>query len=76
MPKLPRLTGKKVCRIAEKLGFIFDHYSGSHAIYKHNDGRVATIPVHSREEIGPGLLNDIIKNDFKLTRKEFETIAR
>ena len=40
-------------------------------IYKHPDGRKTTIPSHGKEEIGPGLLNKIIKHDLKLTREEF-----
>jgi len=40
-------------------------------IYKHPDGRRTTIPHHSGEEIGPGLLNKIIKKDLMITRKEF-----
>ncbi len=71
MPKLPRLTGKELCRIAEKLGFIYSHTKGSHTVYKHADGRKATIPIHSGDEIGPGLLTKIIKQDFGITREEF-----
>ncbi|MEK6826465.1 MAG: type II toxin-antitoxin system HicA family toxin [Nanoarchaeota archaeon] len=41
-------------------------------VYKHPDGRKTTIPHHSREEIGPGLLNKIIKKDLKVTREEFQ----
>jgi len=33
--KLPRLTGKELGKIVEKLGFKFDHQTGSHMIYKH-----------------------------------------
>ncbi len=40
-------------------------------IYKHPDGRKTTIPHHAGEEIGPGLLNKIIKKDFGITREEF-----
>ena len=71
MPKLPRLTGKELSRVAEKLGFIYSHTTGSHAVYKHPDGRKATIPIHSGDEIGPGLLTKIIKQDFGITREEF-----
>ena len=71
MVKLPRLTGKELGKIVEKLGFKFDHQTGSHMIYKHPDGRKTTIPSHGKEEIGPGLLNKIIKHDLKLTREEF-----
>ncbi len=71
MAKLPRLTGKEVAKIVEKLGFIYDHTTGSHMIYKHSDGRKTTIPHHAGEEIGPGLLNKIIKKDLGISREEF-----
>jgi len=71
LSKLPHLTGKELGKIVEKLGFKFDHQTGSHMIYKHPDGRKTTIPHHSGEEIGPGLLNKIIKKDLGITREEF-----
>ena len=71
MSKLPHLTGKELGKIVEKLGFKFDHQTGSHMIYKHPDGRKTTIPHHSGEEIGPGLLNKTIKKDLGITREEF-----
>ncbi len=69
--KLPNLTGKEVAKIVEKFGFAYSHTIGSHMIYKHFDGRKISIPHHSGEEIGPGLLNKIIKKDLGTTRKEF-----
>lgn len=69
--KLPHLTGKEVARIVEKLGFFYSHTTGSHMIFKHPDGRKTTIPYHAGEEIGPGLLNKIIKKDLGLTRDDF-----
>jgi predicted RNA binding protein YcfA (HicA-like mRNA interferase family) len=71
LAKLPRLTGKELGSIVEKIGFLFDHQTGSHLVYKHPDGRRTTIPHHSGEEIGPGLLNKIIKHDLRMTREEF-----
>jgi len=68
---LPRLTGKEVAKVVEKLGFIYSHTTGSHLVYKHPDGRRTTIPHHAGEEIGPGLLNKIIKKDLGITREEF-----
>lgn len=72
MAKLPLLTGRELGRIIEKMGFVFSHQKGSHLIYKHPDGRKTSIPHHTGEEIGPGLLNKIIKKDLNMTRKEFE----
>ncbi len=71
LAKLPRLTGKELAKIAEKFGFIYSHTRGSHMVYAHHDGRRATIPYHAGENIVPGLLNKIIKNDLGITRKEF-----
>ena len=71
MAKLPKLTGKEVAKVVEKLGFKHDHTTGSHMAYKHVDGRRTTIPYHSGEELGSGLLNKIIKKDCGVSRKEF-----
>jgi len=71
LAKLPKLTGKEVAKVVLKLGFVFDHQTGSHMIFKHPDGRKITIPHHSGEELGPGLLTKIIKHDLKITREEF-----
>jgi predicted RNA binding protein YcfA (HicA-like mRNA interferase family) len=72
LAKLPRLTGKEIAKILEKrFDFVHSHTTGSHMIYKHADGRRVTIPHHSGEEIGPGLLLKIIKRDLRITREEF-----
>ena len=71
MAKLPKLTGKELAKIALKLGFVFDHQTGSHMVLKHPDGRKTIIPHHSGEEIGPGLLTKIIKSDLKISRAGF-----
>ena len=71
MAKLPKLTGKELAKIVEKLGFAYQHTTGSHMVYKHSDGRKTVIPHHSGEEIGPGLLNKIIKYNLRITREEF-----
>ena len=71
MAKLPRLTGKEIAKVVEKLGFIYSRTTGSHMVYKHPDGRKTTIPHHAGEEIGPGLLTKIIKKDLQVTREEF-----
>ena len=69
--KLPRLTGKEIAKVVEIMGFVYSHTTGSHMVYKHPDGRRTTIPYHAGEDIGPGLLNKIIKKDLKITREEF-----
>ena len=37
---------------------------------KHEDGRVTTVPVHSGETLGPGLLRSILR-DIEMSLEEF-----
>ena len=70
MTRLPRLKGKEVVRILERLGFETVRTRGSHVFLKHSDGRVTTVPVHSGETIGPGLLRSILR-DIEMSLDEF-----
>ncbi|MDP7181117.1 MAG: type II toxin-antitoxin system HicA family toxin [Candidatus Woesearchaeota archaeon] len=74
--KLPKLTGREVGKIVGKLGFAYSHTTGSHMVYKHADGRRATIPHHSGEDIGPGLLLKIVKKDLKISRDQFMRLVK
>ena len=40
---------------------------------RHADGRATVVPVHAGETIGPGLLNQILR-DPDLTREELERL--
>ena len=62
MTRLPRLKGKEVVRILERIGFQVVRTRGSHVFLRHADGRVTTVPVHSGETIGPGLLRSILRD--------------
>jgi len=66
MTRLPRLKGREVVRALEKAGFVLERTRGSHAFLKHPDGRATTVPIHSGETIGPGLLRAILR-DVELT---------
>jgi len=63
-------SAKKVIKVLVKLGFRVVRTRGSHVVLKHADGRLTVVPVHAREEIGSGLLNNIIK-DAGLSKEEF-----
>ncbi len=67
---LKPLPARKVLKILNNLGFKIIRQRGSHVILKHSDGRITVVPIHSKEEIGPGLLLKIIK-DAKLSKEEF-----
>ena len=62
MTRLPRLKGKELVRLLEKRGFEIVRTRGSHVFLRHADGRVTTVPVHSGEMLGPGLLRSILRD--------------
>ena len=68
--KLKPLPSRQVVQILEQLGFQKIRQRGSHIFFKHPDGRTTIVPVHKGEDIGRGLLQEIIK-DTKLTKEEF-----
>ena len=70
MTRLPRLTGKEAVRALLGIGFQVVRTRGSHVFLRHPDGRVTTVPVHSRETIGPGLLRSILR-DIELSVEDF-----
>lgn len=72
MPKLPLLPAKELARILSKMGFELLRREGSHAFFRHLDGRTTVVPFHAGEQIDRGLLNKIIKKDLLITRQEFE----
>jgi len=62
MTRLPRLKGKELIRVLQKLGFEVVRCRGSHFFLRHRDGRVTTVPAHSGEVLGPGLLRSILRD--------------
>jgi predicted RNA binding protein YcfA (HicA-like mRNA interferase family) len=73
MSKLSAVTTIQVISVLEKLDFSIVRQKGSHVRLKHEDGRVVTVPVHSGQTIGKGLLHKILR-DVNLTKDEFITL--
>jgi len=62
-------------RVARVLGSLKVRQRGSHARWKHPDGRATTIPVHSPTEIGGWLFHEILKQ-LGISEQEFESLQR
>lgn len=73
MPKLSPIRGKELITILIKQGFKQVHQKGSHARLEHSDGRKTTVPIHSGENVGVGLLRKILR-DTNISRNEFEKL--
>jgi predicted RNA binding protein YcfA (HicA-like mRNA interferase family) len=73
--KLPVLSGKKLYKILEKIGYVKDHQTGSHIILRNLNPphRRLTIPDH--KEIAKGTLRAIIRQT-GLTMQEFKDLLK
>ena len=45
--KLLRVTAEEVIKVLEHAGFLLSRQSGSHKIYKNQEGKRVTVPYHS-----------------------------
>lgn len=62
MPKLPRLTPKKLIKLLKKNGFELDHATGSHFIFYHPATKKrVSVPYHAKD-LPIGLLSAILKD--------------
>lgn len=75
MSTLPVLKAKELIRVLLRLGFLKYHQVGSHAQFKHPDGRCTTVPIHQGKDIGTGTLRGII-NDIGITVEDLIFILR
>lgn len=64
---------KDMIRVLEKLGFFKWHQVGSHAQYKHKDGRRTTVPLHYGKDIKKKMLHGILR-DISVTVEELRKL--
>lgn len=64
------LKARQVIRVIGKLGFVAIRQSGSHIFFQHPDGRTTLVPYHSGEDIGRGLMRQILR-EIQITPAEF-----
>jgi predicted RNA binding protein YcfA (HicA-like mRNA interferase family) len=53
-------SARELRKMAEKAGFVLKRQKGSHAIYRHKDGRQTIIPMHNGD-LTKGVANSILK---------------
>jgi predicted RNA binding protein YcfA (HicA-like mRNA interferase family) len=72
LPKLPVLSGKEVCAILARHGFVEVRRRGSHIVMqKKKDNGTITVPGPAHKEILMGTLLSIIRQS-GLSRADFE----
>ena len=56
------ISGKKLCKVVERKGWVLKKITGSHHIYKKEDeNKCLSIPVHRNQDLKIGTLKSIIK---------------
>ena len=73
MTKLPVVRSRDLEKVLFKLGFNKVRQKGSHAFYRHNNGRYTVIPHHPGRDLSPILVLKILK-EVNLSREEFEKL--
>ena len=73
MPKLSPIRARDLIKVLEKKGFFAVRQEGSHLRLSSNDNKKVTVPVHSGEKVGRGLLRKILK-DANISWEEFEKL--
>lgn len=61
MSKLPVVSGERLCKILEKMGYFIDHQTGSHIILRNENPPYRRVTVPDHKEIAKGTLRSIIR---------------
>jgi len=57
------VSGKRLCKILEKHGWVLQRVRGSHHIYSRPDNAaILTVPVHANRDLKRGLLARVLKD--------------
>ena len=75
MSKLSIVSAAQMSKILRHLGFSFIRQKGSHAYFRHSDGRATVVPIHKGEDLGRGLIRAILR-DIDLSSEGFEKLRR
>mgnify|MGYP001613815110 CR=1 FL=1 len=68
--RLPMLKARDVMRALRSRGFKPVRQAGSHVFFQHLDGRTTLVPRHGGEDIGRGLLRQILR-EIEMPPEEF-----
>lgn len=61
MPKLPVVSSKQAIRAFEKIGYEFNHQTGSHLIYRRSQPPHLHLSIPERKELAKGTLRSLIR---------------
>jgi predicted RNA binding protein YcfA (HicA-like mRNA interferase family) len=71
MSRLPIVDVRTMERVLLDLGFVKTRQRGSHAFYRHADGRTTTLPHHGGRDLARPLIRAILR-EIELPPEEFQ----
>lgn len=74
MSRLKLIGAEALERILLSIGFNKVRQKGSHAFYRHSDGRTTTIPFHTGKDLPRPLLREILR-EIRLGVDEYNDLA-
>ena len=75
MTGLPVVSGKRVCKILAKFGYLVDHQTGSHIILRNENPPYRRLTIPNHKEIAKGTLRAIIRQA-GFTLEEFNNLMK
>ena len=73
MSKLPIIDAGTMERLLLALGFVLVRRKGSHAFYRHVDGRTTTVPHHPGRDPARPLIREILR-EIDLSPDEYQRL--
>ena len=58
---LPLISGRELCKILRKIGYINDHQTGSHIILRNENAPYRRLTVPNHKEITKGTLRAVLR---------------
>ncbi len=75
MSKLQIIDARKMERILVNQGFEKTRQKGSHAFFRHKDGRTTTVPYHLGKDLARPLIKAIF-NDINMSVQKFNDLLK
>lgn len=75
MSNIPSIKVRQMERALFRMGFVKTRQKGSHAFYRHSDGRATTVPHHRGRDLAKPLVKAILA-DIEVSPEDFLNILR
>lgn len=75
MSKLKLIDARQMEKLLLKLGFVKVRQKGSHAFYRHPDGRTTTLPHHKGRDLARPLLREILR-EIDISVDDYDNLLR